>query len=344
MIRSVELLPKDWELVPVVEKNAVRVFSPSNIAVAKYWGKRDLALNLPTNDSVSITLKDFGSFTTVEFLAGLENDELILNGSIESSEKITKVIAVLNEVRKLSGKSHKARVQSRNNFPTAAGLASSASGLSAVALAAVRAAGLDIPASKISEIARRGSGSAARSIFGGFVQWKAGKELDGSDSVAENFKPASHWNLVVRVLVVRATAKTHASTSGMEHTRKTSPYFESWVNSAQRDVAEILNAIENKNFNELANIAESNCLRMHASAMAARPTVFYWQPQTLALIQEISDLRRGGVPVFYTIDAGPNVVCFFEKDATDVVDRALERIEGVQILRTTIGEGARVLS
>lgn len=344
MIRSVELLPKDWEQVPVGKGRVARVFSPSNIAIAKYWGKRDVQLNLPTNDSVSITLKDFGSFTTLEFIDSLERDELILNGISEPQERMKKVGRVLDEVRAIWGAPTRARVQSRNNFPTAAGLASSASGLSAVALAAVKAAGLDLPAVKISEIARKGSGSACRSLFGGFVHWRTGERADGSDSVAESIRGADHWNLAVRIAVVREAAKAEASTSGMEHTRLTSPYFNEWVASAQGDVPAIIEAVEKKELKRIAEIAESNCLRMHASAMAARPPVFYWQPQTLRVMQEIWDLRRGGVPVFFTIDAGPNVVCICEQDSVDQIEKVLSKIDGLEVLSTSVGTGPRILS
>ena len=332
-----------WEKEPVVKgSQSARVFSPSNIALAKYWGKRDVPLNLPTNGSLSITLKGFGSFTTVEFDESFKSDRLILNGGEETGEKISKVVRVLDEVRALAGKKTRARVQSRNNFPTAAGLASSASGLSAVTFAAARALSVDSSLTKLSEIARKGSGSACRSLYGGFVEWARGERADGSDSVAHQLEPVSHWPLKVLIAVANQTEKNHASTGGMEHTKQTSPYFEPWVENAQKQVGEIRQAVKARDFLKLAELAESNCIRMHTSAMAALPPVFYWQAATLDLMQRVWNLRREGVPAFFTIDAGPNVVVVCEPQAAGRVRDELLKTSGVNILSTEIGEGSRV--
>lgn len=331
-----------WEKEPVLSgSQSARVFSPSNIALAKYWGKRDVALNLPTNGSLSITLKGFGSFTTVEFDENFESDRLILNGAEETGGKISKVARVLDEVRALAGQSAHARVQSYNNFPTAAGLASSASGLSAVTLAAARALGVDSSLTKLSEIARKGSGSACRSLYGGFVEWDCGERADGTDSVAHQLKPVSHWPLKVLIAVANQTEKNHASTGGMQHTKQTSPYFGPWVENAQKQVSEIRQAVIARDFTKLAELSESNCIRMHTSAMAAYPPVFYWQAATVDLMHRVWNLRREGVAAFFTIDAGPNVVVVCEPQAASRVRDELLKTSGVNMLSTEIGEGSR---
>jgi diphosphomevalonate decarboxylase len=333
-------MPAKWELEPLREgSRRARVFSPSNIALAKYWGKRDLALNLPTNGSVSLTLKDFGSFTTVEFDPSFAEDRLILDGREEKADKITRV---LDELRALAGERSRARIQSRNNFPTAAGLASSASGLSAATLGAALALGLErLPKSKLSEIARKGSGSACRSFFGGFAEWKRGELADGSDSVAQELAPRGHWPLKVLIAVASGGPKDHASTGGMERTRKTSPYFDAWVSSAQADLSKTREAIAARDFTRLAELAEGNCVRMHASAMAASPPVLYWRPATLDVIQRVWALRAEGVKAFFTIDAGPNVVVVCEAGDADRVAAELSRAQVTSVLKTEIGEGAR---
>lgn len=332
----------NWEIEPLRNGSLwARVFSPSNIALAKYWGKRDVALNLPTNGSISVTLKGYGSFTTVEFDAGFASDRLILNGK---EDKIGKVKRVLDEVRTLASSSLYARVQSYNNFPTAAGLASSASGLSAVTTAAAEALELSISKSKLSEIARKGSGSACRSLFGGFVEWRQGEKADGSDSVAEALAPVSHWPFKVFIAVANEKQKSEASTGGMERTRETSPYFESWIESAQKSVSEIRAAIQARDFALLAKLSESNCVRMHASAMAAMPPILYWQAETLEVIRRLWALRADGVKAFFTIDAGPNVVIICEPESAVRVSAMLgelAKLRQISVLATEVGEGAR---
>jgi diphosphomevalonate decarboxylase len=332
----------DWEVETVIASSKhARVFSPSNIALAKYWGKRNSALNLPTNGSLSVTLKGYGSFTTVEFDASFTRDRIILNGRDESDTKLDKVARVLDELRALAGVKTRARVQSRNNFPTGAGLASSASGLSAVTAAGAWALGLDLPASKLSEIARKGSGSACRSFFGGFAEWKRGELADGTDSVAAQVAGAAHWPLKIFIAVASGAQKNHASTGGMEHTRKTSPYFAAWIDAAQASVPKIREAVKARDFENLAGLAESNCIQFHASAMAAVPPVFYWQGATVELMHRVWGLRASGTPAFFTIDAGPNVVVLCEPGVAARVRAELAQVGGVQLLETEVGEGTR---
>lgn len=335
---------RSWEvqkLLPTSQK--ATVFSPSNIALSKYWGKRDIKLNLPTNGSLSATLADFGSFTTVEFDASFVQDELFLNGTKEAVIN-AKAKSVLDLLRAKASVRTFARVQTANNFPTAAGLASSASGLSALTAAAAFALGLDLPLEKLSEVARQGSGSACRSFFGGFAEWKKGERADGADSVAFAVAGPSHWPLDVIVAVVKETHKAYASTSAMEHTRTTSPYFQPWIETAEKQLALIRTAVLKKDFEILALETETNCLRMHASSQAAHPPILYWQPKTIEVMQMVWQMRKEGIRAFFTIDAGPNVVVFVEPQDRARCFERVRSVEGLQFLETKIGEGCRKIS
>lgn len=330
------------EVKPVLSDSKVaKVFSPSNIALAKYWGKRDVALNLPTNSSVSATLKDFGSFTTVEFNSSFSSDEVYLNRQLLAASATTKIKRVLDLIRGYAQYDGGARVQSVNNFPTAAGLASSASGLSALTLAAAKALQLDLNLTKLSEIARQGSGSACRSLFAGFVKWQRGEIADGSDSVANSIAAANFWPFKIIIAITNAHSKANASTNAMQATKETSPYFEAWVKNAHWQAQQIEQAILQKDFSLLAELAETNCIRMHASAMAANPPILYWNQQTIQVLTEVQALRKKGLAAFFTIDAGPNVVVFALPQDFEKIYNHLTSIANLDLLVTEIGEGAK---
>ena len=268
----------DWEINLVAGEKVARVFAPTNIALVKYWGKRDVKLNLPTHSSLSATLDKFGTYTTVEFLENLTEDQFILNGNQISS---TQGIVVLDALRSLAQTKLYARVQSKNNIPTGAGLASSASGLAALTLAAARALNLDLSKEKLAQISRMGSGSSCRSFWGGFVEWHAGENYDGSDCRALQFVNEDHWKFKVFVLIVDESKKEISSTVGMERARKTSPFFSKWIEKAKTDFEIAKTAIHKKDFKLLAHTAESNCLFMHKTALSAEPPIIYWNNKTL---------------------------------------------------------------
>src|SRR5687767_3902093 len=266
----------------------------ANIALVKYWGKRDTQLNLPATGSLSLTLAALATTTTVCFDRALLHDELELDGFSARFADTARASAFLDLIRAAAGIDIRARVTSRNEFPTASGLASSASGYAALALAASKAAGLTLSERELSILARRGSGSAARSIFGGFARMRAG---DTSESAYAEPLPSS---LVDRVRMVVAivgggTPKAHGSRDAMEHTAATSPYYPAWLETVNRDLDDALAALAAGNLEALGTIAEANALAMHASAMTARPAVMYWQPATIALHDEVRGLRACGV-------------------------------------------------
>ena len=313
----------------------------ANIALIKYWGKRDGRLNLPAAGSLSITLADLVTETRLEPDSRLTRDELILDGRRMEPGRVADV---LDRMRALAGATGYFRVESHNNFPTAAGLASSASAFAALVVAADRALGLGLAASRLSELARRGSGSAARSIFGGFVEMSRGDLEDGSDCVASGLAGSDHWPLRVVVAITDRGGKRVSSTDGMNLTQQTSPYYQPWVDSVEADLAEARSAILARDFERTAEVAEHSALKMHASALASRPGLLYWNPATLACLHEIRGMREDGVGVFFTIDAGPQVKAVCLPGAEDAVAERLASVPGVlDLVRTGLGAGAGVL-
>ncbi|MCX7073158.1 MAG: diphosphomevalonate decarboxylase [Gammaproteobacteria bacterium] len=308
-----------------------------NIALIKYWGKRDVPLNLPVVGSLSITLDTLWTRTTVRFAAELPADRLRLNGR-EDAKQLRKVSACLDLLRARASTGLRAEVTSYNNFPTGAGLASSASGFAALVLAADAALGLGLPPATLSEFARRGSGSASRSIFGGYVEWALGDRADGEDSVARPILEAAAWPLRVAVAITSTAEKAIGSTEGMNRTADTSPYQRAWIDTQEADLAEARAAIVARDFERLADISEFSCLKMHALAMAARPGLLYWNAATMAAMHEVRRLRAAGVPVFFTVDAGPQVKAICLPSAATQVAAALREIPGVlNVLETGLG-------
>ena len=315
-----------------------RAMAHSNIALVKYWGKRDAALNLPAAGSLSMTLGGLLTDTTVRFDDDLSHDALWLNGQPQPTAKLT---AFLDLVRRRAGVQARAHVTSHNTFPTAAGLASSASGWAALATAACAAAGLDLSPQERSVLARQGSGSAARSIFGGFVEMLPGQRPDGSDAFAVEVADVDHWPLRCLVALCAQGPKEHGSTDAMTHTAMTSPYYDAWIQDVPRALERARRALLARDLEPLAAVSEESCLRMHASAMAAAPGVLYWRGVTVEIIHAVRRWRALGEPCFFTIDAGPHVKVFCLDHAAPSLEAKLRQIEGVlDVLVAPPGRGA----
>lgn len=311
----------------------------SNIALVKYWGKAEGTLNVPAVGSISITLDALWSDTEVVFDPALATDELVLDGE-RRPDGLVRVSACLDILRELAGVGTRAAVVSRNNFPTGAGLASSASGFAALVGAAARALGLELSPRQLSILARQGSGSAARSIFGGFVQMHAGNAADGLDSYAEPLLPGNDWPLDIVVAVTATGEKAVASGSGMRHSARSSPYHDAWLRTHPQDMALCRQAIRARDFEALAEVAEASCLKMHAAAMAAIPALIYFNGVTVECIGRIRQLRRSGIAVLFTVDAGPQVKAVCTPDARTAVRDALADMPGVvEIIETGLGPG-----
>ncbi len=314
-----------------------------NIAVVKYWGKRDVALNLPAVPSLSLTVAPFRTVTTVEWGIDAPVDEVFLDDRPATAAEARRVSDFLDLVAELAGEERpRCRVVSRNDFPTAAGLASSSSGFAALALAAAGAAGLDLSPVELSRLARRGSGSACRSIWGGWVEWLLGAARDGSDSHGRPLAPRDHWDLRVVVATVSGAAKPVGSREAMIRTAETSPYHPVFVATAPDDVARARRAVLDRDLAALGAIMEASTHKMHADMLAAVPPIRYWRPATLAVLDAVDALRREGVGAWATMDAGPNVKVLCEPPDTDAVVAALEPlVDAVGVLG--VGDGARLL-
>jgi diphosphomevalonate decarboxylase len=303
----------------------------SNIALIKYWGKRDAALNLPTNGSLSLTLDGMTTSTTVHWDPGYTEDSVSLNGKILADSELAKMSKFLDLVRQQAGMALKAKVESQNNFPTAAGLASSASGFAALALAASRAAGLELEPRQLSILARQGSGSASRSIFGGFAEWKKGEMPDGSDSYAEQLLPPDAWpDVRMLVVVLEPRPKPISSRAGMTQTVATSPMYPAWLETVGADLSTARHALFAHDLEALGTVAEANALKMHATMLTTLPTILYWQATTVALMHRVWELRRDGIPGWFTIDAGPNVKVLTDAAHAEQLADALGSVEGVE--------------
>jgi diphosphomevalonate decarboxylase len=324
-----------------MKTHSVSAQANPNIALIKYWGNRDEALRLPANGSISINLDGLTTRTTVSFQPSLAFDELIINGHEMMGKSLERVSDILNIVRKSAGMAMKAEVVSENNFPTGAGIASSASAFAALALAATKAAGLEWPESAISRLARLGSGSASRSIPSGFVEWKMGS--GDEDCYAVSIAPPEHWALADCIAVVSTGHKTTGSTEG-HMLASTSPLQAARVADAPRRLDACRKAILEHDFGLFTEIVEQDSDLMHAVMMTSRPPLFYWQPATLAVMEAVRALRKSGIPAAYTIDAGPNVHVICLKEYVEKTSQILKSIPGVMdVLVAKVGGPATLI-
>lgn len=323
---------------------AATAIAHPNIALVKYWGKRDAGLNIPAVGSLSITLDGLTTTTTVSFDPGLREDRFLLDGR-DAPAMRERVVRCLDLLRARTGSTDFAVVESGNDFPTAAGLASSASGFAALVVAADRALSTGIDRAELAEIARRCSGSAGRSVFGGFVELGFVPGSDRLQVTTRQVLEPSAWPLRVAVAVTEAEPKKVGSTEGMERSRQTSPYYAAWVEASENDLFEARMAVERRDFEALADISESSCLKMHALMLSSRPGLVYWNGATVDCIHRLRGLREEGVPVFFTVDAGPQVKAVCLPEAFERVEAELGAIPGVtRVVASGLGEGARLVA
>ena len=303
-----------------------------NIALIKYWGKAAGPGNFPATPSLSVTLDSLTTTTEVDDRAG---DDRVYFDDVEVGDaKVLRCLAELRDAYQIPF----LEVHTSNNFPTAAGLASSASGFAAL-IAAINGhcrLGLDLAAQ--SDHARRASGSAARSVFGGFVA------LEGPDWVARPVLDADAWPLSVVIAVTTSAKKAVSSSDGMKRSEATSPYFSAWVAGTTEDFAAGLSLVRARDFQGLAALAEHSCLKMHGLMLSSNPGLLYWNPATVACLHAIRELREQGTPVFFTVDAGPQVKAICLPEAEAEVRNTLQGISGVERVMTAgLGQGARVI-
>lgn len=315
--------------------------SHPNIAFIKYWGNSDPELRIPSNGSISMNLGGLTSRTRVSFDPELRRDRFILNGRPVRGPAYRRVCALLDRVRSLAELSLPACVQSSNNFPTGAGIASSASAFAALSLAAAQAAGLDLSEKDLSRLARTGSGSACRSIPAGFVEWQAG-ETD-ADSFAFSIAPPGHWDLVDCIAVVSQVHKPTGSSEG-HALAGSSPLQAARVADTPRRLDLCRRAILDRDFDALAAVMELDSNLMHAVMLTSQPPLLYWQPATLGVMQAVAVWRQAGLPAAYTIDAGPNVHVLCPAEAAHQVCTQLSHLPGVERVLTAPAGGPACLA
>jgi diphosphomevalonate decarboxylase len=313
----------------------------SNIAFIKYWGNREETLRLPANGSISMNLEGLETRTSVTFSGNGQKDSLTINNKSITGPGLKRVNDFLDLVRQMAGINACAEVESKSNFPAGAGIASSAAAFSALALAATKAAGLELGEADLSRLARRGSGSACRSIPGGFVEWQVG--TGEADSYAVSIAPPGHWDLADCIVVVSSEHKATGSTEG-HALAGTSPLQFARVADTPRRLEICRNAILQRDFDAFAEIVELDSNMMHAVMMTSRPPLFYWQPSSLTVMQAVRSERAKGLPVCYTIDAGPNVHVITEKTQAEQVAALLRTLPDVTEVRiASVGGPARLI-
>ena len=313
-----------------------------NIAFIKYWGNRNNTLRLPMNGSISMNLEGLNTRTTVSFQPSLPFDELIINGHEVTGPGLDRVSYILDIIRGMADIYDRAEVMTENNFPSGAGIASSASAFAALAMAGSKAAGLDLSEPELSRLARRGSGSASRSIPDGFVEWQMG--TTDQDSYSFSIAPADHWKLVDCVAIVSASHKKTGSTEG-HAIAPTSPLQAARVADAPRRLEICRNAILNRDFNSFASIVELDSDMMHSVMMTSTPALHYWKPTSLQIMESVRQWRWDGLPVCYTVDAGANVHVLCLETEAHTIEKQLREIDGVKdILVARPGGAAKIVN
>ncbi|PQC33052.1 diphosphomevalonate decarboxylase [Enterococcus mundtii] len=315
----------------------------TNIALIKYWGKKNEELILPMNNSLSLTLDAFYTETEVIFSDSFTDDLFYLDHELQTEAATKKISRFLDLVRIQANTNKRAKVISHNFVPTAAGLASSASGLAALAGACNEALGLELDQQALSRLARRGSGSACRSIFGGFVEWEKGH--DDQTSYAQQIPSNGFEDELAMVFVlINDQQKDVSSRDGMRRTVETSHFYQGWLDSVETDLMELKQAIAEKSFQKMGEIMERNGLKMHGTTLAANPPFTYWSPDSLKAMQAVRELRASGIPCYFTMDAGPNVKVLVEKkNQTAVQAKFIELFSRQQVILAHAGQGITII-
>lgn len=324
----------------MVDRKATAV-SCANIAFIKYWGNRDAALRLPSNDSLSMNLEALTIETTVLFDDEMPEDQVSIGDEEAQGQARDRIVSQLDRVRARAQVTSKARIMSRGNFPQGTGLASSASGFAAMTFAAVHALGLEMDERALSVLARQGSGSASRSIPGGFVEWIASSSSE--TSFAHSIAPADYWDLRDVVVITTRDPKKVSSSDG-HLIASTSPYFSERLSRLPARFHRTKRALLARDLVALGPELEAEAIELHFIAMTSRPPIFYWSPEMVRVIQATREWREGGLQVYYTLDAGSNVHLICEgKDAETVAANAREVPDVHQVIVSAPGGPAHLV-
>jgi diphosphomevalonate decarboxylase len=324
----------------MIDRKATAI-AQSNLAFIKYWGNRDADLRLPENDSLSMNLDALLTETTVLFDDELTEDQVIIGEEEAEDSARQRVSKQLDRVRGLAAITAKARVVSHGNFPQSTGLASSASGFAALTVAATHAAGLDLDERALSVLARQGSGSACRSIPGGFVEWIATPSSE--TSYAHSIAPADHWDLRDVVVITSREAKKVSSSQG-HLAAATSPFYRERLSRLPARFHRTKRAVMERNLAALGPEIETEAIELHLIAMTSRPPIFYWSPGMVQVVEAARFWRESGLPVYFTLDAGPNTHLICEsKDAEEVAAKANDLSLVEQVIVSNVGGPARLM-
>lgn len=315
--------------------------APSNIAFIKYWGKKDEDLKIPMNGSISMNLSNLLTTTTVEFNKSFKTDEMVINNQKEENGR-GRAVNHLDKIRKLAKINYKAKVVSRNNFPTGTGLSSSASGFAALTLAASNAASLNLSDKVLSILARQASGAACRSIPDGFVEWLDGDTSETSYAVS--LYPPDYWDIVDVVVIVSTNKKEVATTEG-HRLAYSSPFFSVRLKGIQDKIQLIKKYMQKKDFEAFGELIEQEALELHAIMLTSIPPLIYWLPETISVMHAVQKWRRDGLQVYFTLNTGQNIhlICQ-KKDAKLVVKKAKEIPDVKKTIINYPSKGARKAS
>jgi diphosphomevalonate decarboxylase len=307
----------------------VTVSAAANVALVKYWGKQERGRNQPATASLSIGLEDLRTETTLSYTDAPDDQ---IEATLHDAAKL-RIVEFLDSARSRFEVKQHFLVQTANNFPTGSGLASSASGFAALSIAFDSLMHLKLSRENLSRLALSGSGSASRSVHGGYVE-----VIPADDAYAISIMKAEAWPLDVIVAVTADAEKAIGSSEAMKLTASSSPFYPAWLSSHDSDMHLAREAVSGRDFEKLAAVSEHNCLKMHAAIMTSQPPVLYWLPATMAVMHEVVRLRSEGTPAFFTIDAGPQVKVVCDPSVTPQVDSALSQVDGVlRTIRTRVG-------
>lgn len=313
----------------------------TNIALIKYWGKKDQKLKLPCTNSLSLTLDRFYTDTKATIIDS-DKDVVYLNEQLLDDTQNKRILNYLETIRNYYSFTEHFQINSVNHVPTSAGFASSASGFAALAAAINETKQLNLNRRELSILARNGSGSASRSIFGGFVEWIAGHDNESSFAVPIDETPTI--DLTLLSVVINKHSKKISSTVGMESSVKTSPFYPNWVTLVSSEIEEIKQAIAQKDVQKIGEIAEHNAMSMHALTLSADPSFTYFEPETIRIIQIVQELRQKGIFAYATIDAGPNVKIICTKESLKKVQTYIEQqLSNVTTVIANIGQGIQYI-
>jgi len=314
----------------------------ANQGLIKYWGCKDRKLRLPWNDSISVCLDKLTTTTTVESSRKYDRDMVIIDGSEPIGKSYDRVIEQLDRIRRIAKSHERAKVISKNSFPPASGLASSASGFAALTLAGTDAFGLSLKDKELSILARLASGSASRSIPGGFSEWFAGARSE--DSYAVCLATSEDIDMKTLVVIVGLTQKKISSTEAMDVTVKTSPFFSSRLAYLRDALPKMKEAIKNRSINDIARLAEIDSLNMASCCFTSDPPIIYWLPSTLAVMNSVVEMRENGADCHYSMDAGGNVFINTTSEYIKEVNKTIKRMLGViETMECKVGGKAKLL-